>query len=105
MNELRSHYDRWTPVDASSSHDLPETWGAADDPFGEKLRLGIDTDDTNDPQLCIDYLPNGRIAAGTVNFGIEESAQFALALLRLTSAARGCTTAELITELLARQRH
>jgi hypothetical protein len=87
-------------VFASRGHDLPETWGTAT----ERLRLGIDTEDADDLQLCIDYLPNGRVATGSVNVALEESSQFALAVLRLTATGLGCSTADLLTELLEAER-
>ena len=85
---------------STSSYDLPETWGASEQPLGERIRLGFDAEDVSDPQVCIDYLPNGRTAIGTVTLSAEETSGFALAFLRLASSARGCTTIELLTELL-----
>lgn len=85
------------------SFDLPETWGSAGQLLGERIRLGLDVAD-REPYLCIDYLPNGRVASGTVSLDMEESPQLALAILRLASVARGCSTSDLLGELLDGER-
>jgi hypothetical protein len=83
------------------SYDLPETWGALENPYGERIRLGLDADDVEAPQLCIDYLPNGRVASGTVVLDPAEGQRLALEILRLASVAQGCSTAALLSGLLA----
>jgi hypothetical protein len=83
------------------SQDMAETWGSPDDPQGERVRLGVDTQDEAEPWLCIDYLPNGRVASGTVVVPIEDGPQLALAILRLTAAVQSRPMSELLAELLA----
>lgn len=82
------------------AHTLPETWGSSDDMLGEKLRLSVDSL-AGTEHLCVEYLPNGRVVSGTVDLDPAEAPQFALSVLRLTAEVRGCSTADLLSDLLA----
>ncbi|WP_379035685.1 hypothetical protein [Paractinoplanes deccanensis] len=85
-------------------HDYPETWGADRSELGERLRLSLqrqdDADGQGDVRVCVQYLPTGHVALGTVELSIPESTDLALAIIRLAAESAGLTPSDALASLL-----
>jgi len=84
--------------------EMPGTWGTSTERLRVSLERQDDADGAGSPQLCVQYLPNGRVAHGTVELEIQDGAAFALTVLRLAAAAQCVAVTDLLEVMIAEER-